>query len=236
MIQFRNGAAAVERRAGPRRAPVTVDDTAALQMIKALTARVLATFTSPVGIVVLAFLDSTLFFSLPLGIDGAVIILSARSDMLAWAVPIITTAGSILGAALTFWMGRKAGEKGLDRYLNRAQLDRVRRRANESGAIVLALLDLIPPPFPFTPFVLAAGALEVRTWLFFSTLVVARLFRFGLEAFLAQWFGRRILSWLESDSVQNAVFACIVLGIALTVWTLWKLFRSSRSTVRRASA
>jgi membrane protein YqaA with SNARE-associated domain len=205
-------------------------------MIKSFTGWVLATFTSPLGIAVLAFLDSTMFFSLPFGIDGAVIIVAARSRQLAWAVPLVATTGSVVGAALTFWMGRKAGEKGLDRYLDKRQLDRARKKVNESGAVVLALIDLIPPPFPFTPFVIAAGALKVRTWLFFTTLVVVRVFRFGLESFLAQRFGRRIVSWLDSDLVQNAVFGCIVLGLALTAWTIWKFFRSGRPTVRRASA
>jgi membrane protein YqaA with SNARE-associated domain len=196
--------------------------------MRSITAWVLTTFASPVGVFILALLDSTLFFSLPFGIDAAVIILSARSDALAWTVPVISTTGSVIGSALTFWMGRKAGEKGLDRYLDTRQLDRVRRRINESGALVLALIDLLPPPFPFTPFVLAAGALKVNCWIFFTTLVGARLIRFGLEGYLAARFGRRILSWLESDLVQNVVFACIVLGVGLTVWTLWKFFRSAR--------
>jgi membrane protein YqaA with SNARE-associated domain len=203
-------------------------------MLKSITTWVLSTFASPVGVFILAFLDSTLFFSLPFGIDAAVIILAARSESLAWLVPAVATVGSVGGAALTFWMGRKAGEKGLDRYLDKRQLDRVRKRVSESGAVVLALIDLIPPPFPFTPFVLAAGALKVRTVLFFATLVVARLFRFGLEGYLATRYGRRILRWLESDLVQNVVFACIVLGVGLTAWTLWKFFKSARPARRAA--
>ena len=201
-------------------------------MLKSFTTWVLSTFASPVGVFVLAFLDSTMFFSLPFGIDAAVIILAARSESLAWMVPLLAMVGSVFGAALTFWMGRQAGEKGLDRYLDRRQLDRVRKRVNESGAVVLALIDLIPPPFPFTPFVLAAGALKVRTVLFFATLVVVRLFRFGLEGYLARLHGRRIISWLESDVVQNIVFACIVLGVGLTAWTLYKFFKSPRPTPR----
>jgi membrane protein YqaA with SNARE-associated domain len=197
-------------------------------MTKTITVWVLRTFTSPVGVFTLALLDSTLFFSLPFGIDAAVIILAARSDVLAWTVPLVATSGSLVGAAITFWMGRMAGDAGLDRYLDAKQLGLVRRRVNESGAVVLALIDLIPPPFPFTPFVLAAGALKVRTWLFFVTLLGVRLLRFGLEALLAARYGRTILSWLESETVQSVVFGCIVLGIALTLWTLWKLFTSAR--------
>jgi membrane protein YqaA with SNARE-associated domain len=197
-------------------------------MFRTFTTWVLSTFASPAGVFVLALLDSTVFFSLPFGIDAAVIILAARSDTLAWGVPLLATAGSIAGATITFWMGRKAGEKGLERHLNKRQLQRVSKRVNESGAIALTLIDLMPPPFPFTPFVLAAGALKVQPWIFFTTLAAARLVRFGLEGYLASRFGRRILSWLSSDLVQNVVFACIVLGVSLTAWTLWKFFRTAK--------
>src|SRR4030095_10376751 len=94
------------------------------------------------------------------------------------------------GAALTFWMGWIIGDKGLERYVNPKRLERVRAKIKKRGAIALAVLDLIPPPFPFTPFVLAAGALEVKTKLFFVTLVMCRMLRFGLEAAFAQTYWR----------------------------------------------
>src|SRR5882724_1549815 len=146
---------------------------------------ILALFASPLGVFVLAALDSTLFFSLPFGIDAAVIILAARLRELWWIVPLIATAGSVAGAALTFWMGVKIGEQGLDRWVPRKRLLRIRASVREKGAVALAVLDLIPPPFPFTPFVLAAGALDVTPRTFFVTLAVCRILRFGLEAALA---------------------------------------------------
>src|SRR4030088_1475045 len=122
---------------------------------------------TPAGVVILAALDSTLFFSLPFGIDAAVIILAARLRALAWVVPLLATGGSLAGAWLTFWMGAKIGEKGLERYVGPRRLNPTRAKIHSRGAIALAVLDLIPPPFPFTPFVLAAGALEVSTVTFF---------------------------------------------------------------------
>jgi len=72
--------------------------------MRALTHWIVATFASPAGIVVLAALDSTLFFSLPFGIDAAVVILAAELRGSAWAVPLLATAGSVGGAGLTYWM------------------------------------------------------------------------------------------------------------------------------------
>jgi membrane protein YqaA with SNARE-associated domain len=193
-----------------------------------LSRTILATFASPAGVFVLAALDSTLFFSWPFGIDTVVIVLAARLHEKAWIVPLLATAGSVVGGAITFWMGRKIGDNGLERYIPAKRLGAVRRRVKNSGAIAFGALDLIPPPFPFTPFVLAAGALEVDTRLFFITLAVARAIRFGLEAALAVRYGRAILAWLESETVENLVLGCIVLAVALTAWSLVKLARSTR--------
>jgi len=195
----------------------------------------LSLFASPIGVFVLAMLDSTLFFSLPFGIDAVVIILAARLNDHAWVVPLLATAGSVTGAALTFWMGVKIGEKGLDRYVSARRLDRIRRRIRESGAIALAALDLIPPPFPYTPFVLAAGALDVDASTFFVTLVVCRLFRFGIEAALAVVYGHSILRWFESDLSYDIVVGLIALAIVLTALSLVRLIRSTRTSGRRAA-
>ena len=59
-----------------------------------------------------SFAKGCLFFTLPFGIDAAVVILSARMGRLAWIVPLLATAGATAGAALTFWMGVKIGDTG----------------------------------------------------------------------------------------------------------------------------
>jgi len=190
---------------------------------------------TPAGVVILAALDSTLFFSLPFGIDAAVIILAARLNGLWWTVPLLASLGSVGGAALTFWMGAKIGEKGLDRYVPPRRLKRIRSRIRNSGAIALAVLDLIPPPFPFTPFVLAAGALEVKTSTFFITLTICRILRFGLEAALAATYGDGVLAWLESDLFQDIVSFFIVAAVLLTAISIVKLIRSTRTSGPRSA-
>jgi membrane protein YqaA with SNARE-associated domain len=193
--------------------------------MRSLSRSIIILFASPLGVAVLAALDSTVFVSLPFGIDAAVIILAARLGERWWIVPLLATLGSVAGAALTFWMGAKIGENGLDRWVSPSRLKRIRNRIRRSGAIALAALDLIPPPFPFTPFVLAAGALEVRKRTFFVTLTVCRIFRFGLEAALAIAYGNRILTWLDSDLFHDIVSFFIAIAIALTAWSIVSILR-----------
>jgi membrane protein YqaA with SNARE-associated domain len=207
--------------------------------VEYFSAWVLSFVTSPIGIVILAFLDSTLLFSMPGGIDAAVVALAARQNTGAWAVALFATAGSLAGAMLTYWMGVKIGEHGLEHYVPAKRLARIRARVRNVGAIQLAVLDLIPPPFPFTPFILAAGALEVDAATFFSTLAACRIVRFGGEMWLAAIYGRRIVEWFDSDTFRNIVVGFSVIAVALTIVSIVKLLRStrsSRSPARQASA
>ena len=204
--------------------------------MRSFSHRIIALCASPAGVVVLAALDSTILLNLPLGIDAVIVILAARLQRSWWIVPLLATLGSIAGAALTFWMGVKVGEKGLDHYVPPKRLDRIRTRVRDSGAIALAVLDLIPPPFPFTAFVIAAGALEVKATTFFVTLAVCRLLRFGVEAALAATYGKHILVWLESDLFQDVATLLIVAAIILTAWSTVHLLHSRRPQKRRAAA
>lgn len=204
--------------------------------MRSFTRWILGLFISPAGVLLLAALDSTLFFNLPLGIDAVVVLLAARLKNDAWVVPMLATAGSVAGAWLTFWMGNKIGEKGLDRHVPAKRLQKIRRRIRNSGAIALAALDLIPPPFPFTLFVLAAGALEVRAKTFFVTLTLCRLLRFGLEAVLAVFYGRSIVAWFESDLFHDIVAIVAFLAVVLTTVSIVRLARRTRPRGRRAAA
>jgi len=204
--------------------------------MRALSHWIIALCATPVGVFILGALDSTLFFSLPLGIDASVIILAARMRALWWIVPLLATAGSVLGAALTFWMGAKIGDHGLEHWVSHKRLARVRTRIRTKGAVALAVLDLIPPPFPFTPFVLAAGALDVRPRTFFVTLAACRVLRFGLEGALAVTYGQGVLSWLESDLFNDIVMFFVAIAIMLTVLSIVQVVRATRAPARKRAA
>src|SRR5215510_6958087 len=184
------------------------------------------------GLWLIAALDSTMVFFLPLAVDIAVVILASRSRELFWMYPIIASAGSLGGAAITYYVGRRIGEAGLERYVPKNRLAGFRRRIEEKGAVALAVLDLIPPPFPFTACILAAGALKVNTWLFFVTLFLSRWVRFGVEGVLAYFYGRKIIGWLKSDIFEYIGTALFVIAVIGTILTTIRLVRRSRAQGR----
>ena len=157
-------------------------------------------FLTPPGLVAMAALDSSLIFFLPLGIDFVLILLSARKPDLFWLYATLAAAGSLAGSAVTFWLGRQIGEHGITKLVRPSRLSRIQERINARGAYSLALLAVIPPPFPFTAFVLTSGAFRVSAWHFFTTLAGVRLLRFGIEGALAAHYGRGIV---ELDEVGH---------------------------------
>ena len=188
---------------------------------------ILSYFLTPIGILLMGALDASLVFFLPLGIDFVVIVMTARKPELFWLYAILATVGSLAGAAGTYWIGKKAGEKGLTRLVSPRRLERVKQRL-DGGTYVIAGLALIPPPFPFTPFVLASGALAMPPWSFFSALAAARIFRFGVEGALAYRYGSQILRWMKTPTFQAVVGVLIALAVIGTIVSAVVAFRGAR--------
>jgi membrane protein YqaA with SNARE-associated domain len=180
------------------------------------------------GAYVLGALDASMVFFLPFGIDALVIYLSARNGMLFWIYPLLATAGSLTGAAVTYWIGHKGGELGLQRLIPRARLERFRKRVRKGGAAAMAVPALLPPPFPLTPFVLTCGALNANRRIFFGTFAAMRLIRFGSEALLARVYGRGVLRVLESDAFQRVIVGFVVVALLGTILSAVMLWRSTR--------
>ena len=184
-------------------------------------------FLSWWGAFLLSALDSSMLFFMPLGIDALVIYLAARDESMFWVYPLLAAVGSVTGAAITFWVGRKAGEVGLDRLVPERRLNRLKCKVNESGAIAIAVPALLPPPFPLKPFLLTCGALDVDRTRFFVTFGLVRLFRFSVEAVLARIYGRGVLAVLRSDTFETIIIGFIVLAVIGTMISAMLLWRST---------
>ena len=184
------------------------------------------------GVVVMGVLDSSLVFFLPLGIDFVVILLAARKPELFWLYAILATVGSVIGAAGTFWIGRKVGEHGLSKLVQPSRLSRIQKRVGDSAAVTIAALAIIPPPFPFTAFVLTSGAWHVNAWTFFITLAGVRTARFLAEGALAAYYGRALLGWMRSPTFRVTVGALTGIAVAGTIVSGIAIYRSTRRRER----
>lgn len=199
----------------------------------ALVRWIFGVFLSTWGIAVLAALDSSILFSVPFAIDATVVLLAAQHRELFWLYPLIVVPASLAGAASTYWIGWRLGEEGLEHFVAARRLKGVQARVRRSRAFAIAALDLIPPPFPFTPIILVSGALDVKAKPFFLTLAAVRVVRFGGEAVLALFYGDLIVSWLKSETVRTIagiLFVLVLAGAAISICVLL------RSTSRRRTS
>jgi membrane protein DedA with SNARE-associated domain len=127
--------------------------------------------------------------------------------------------------ALTYSIGRAVGESGLPRLVAPERLDRIKARLHKAGAGTLAAAAVLPPPFPLTPFVLTCGALDLDRSRFFLVFGVMRLVRFGTVAFLARYYGERVLQVLESDALRSSVMAFAIVMCAAAIAAAVGLWR-----------
>jgi membrane protein YqaA with SNARE-associated domain len=192
----------------------------------------LSWFLSPGGIVLLAALDSSVAFFLPLANDVAVIYLAAGDPNRYWLYAVLAAVGSVAGAASTYWVGWRVGEDGLEKWLPKNRLELAKRKVKEVGALALAVPAIIPPPFPFTPFVLTSGALEVDRRVFFPALAAMRFARFLGEAFLAHLYGKRLLGWMHSRPFEMVIWGFILVAVAGSAWSIYRLVGTVRSGSR----
>jgi membrane protein YqaA with SNARE-associated domain len=188
-------------------------------------ASIFSLFLSPLGLVLLAALDSSMIFFLPVAVEAAVVILTARYRELVWLFPLLASAGSLAGAWFTFRVGARIGEESLHFWLPEHRLKSMQKRIKEKGALALGAAGALPPPFPLSPFVLACGALHVQRAPFFLAFGIARVLRFGIIAASALLYGNWILRVMESRTFQVGVTVFMVAAIAGTGFTIYQLKR-----------
>jgi membrane protein YqaA with SNARE-associated domain len=197
--------------------------------MKSIFYSLLGYFLTPAGVLLMGALDASLVFFLPLGIDFVVIIMTARKPELFWLYAILAAVGSLIGAATTYWIGRKVGEHGLARLVRPSTLKRVQEKVTHSAAVPIAALGVIPPPFPFTAFILTSGACGLNAWTFLSALAGVRLVRFMAEGALAARYGNGIITWMKSPTFTIVIVVLAVLAVGGTIVSAVAVYRSTRA-------
>lgn len=173
------------------------------------------------GLFLMSVLDSS-FLVLPFGNDLLLIaFISSDRDGPAWIAYVLVSAiGSVLGVFVLDLLMRKTGEKGLQRFVSQRRIEQLKSRIENKAGITLFLATLIPPPFPFTPAVMTASALQVPRKKLLGAVFLGRLVRFGLEGVLALYFGRKLITYINSDVLAYFVYALMAIAIVASSWSL----------------
>ncbi len=187
------------------------------------------------GLLILGILDSSFLF-MPLGNDLLMIAMTARNSGRMLYYALMAAGGSVLGVLLVDLVFRRGGEQALEKHLPPKRLEYVKRKVSKRAGWAIALACLMPPPFPFTPFVMAAAALQYPRLRMLVIIGALRILRFTTEGLLAMHYGARILKLAERPEVRTAVLAFALLCIVGSIFSVihW-IKRSHRAPAKQTA-
>jgi len=143
------------------------------------------------GLVLLGIADSSI---IPLtgSMDVLTILLAAHHRTWWPYYAVMATLGSMIGSYITYSLARKGGKEALERRMSSDRVNRIYKKFEEHGFLAVIVPALLPPPFPFVPFILAAGAMQYARKKFLGALALGRGIRFSILACLGSIYGRHI--------------------------------------------
>lgn len=186
------------------------------------------------GLLLLGALDSSFLF-LPFSNDFLLIALVSSTRGPVWIFYVLVSAmGSLLGVFMVDLLMRKAGEEGLERFVKPKRVKQLKAKLDKGVGWVVFTSTLLPPPFPFTPVIMSASALQCSRTKLYVGVFVGRLVRFTIEALLALYFGKQVLKFLNSPVVDYLVYALVVIAIVGSALSLMKWLKRNKKRVRAA--
>ncbi len=148
------------------------------------------------GLFFLAILDSS---PLPTfgGPDILTAIFAASHSALWYEYAATATAGSVVGAYLTYRLARQAGAAYLDQKFRKSNLSKFLKFFQHWGTCTLVASTMIPLPTPTSMFFAAAGVSDYPKGRFIAIVAASRAVRYFTVAFIAAHYGRHFLRVLR---------------------------------------
>jgi membrane protein YqaA with SNARE-associated domain len=174
---------------------------------------------APLILFVVSLIDSAAVFLPP---EPLLIAMAIAHPNLAVLYAAIAIVSSVLGATITYYVGRLGGRPLAERFVSRERIETAEDFFQNHGAITLGITAFTPVPYP--PFVLAAGISHLGVWRFVVASLVgrgARFFGMGLAIF---FFGSEIQRFLE----QYLGWATLIVGVLIVVAYVASRYFSSR--------
>jgi membrane protein YqaA with SNARE-associated domain len=170
------------------------------------------------GLVLLGIADNSV---IPLtgSMDVLTIWLAARHREPWPYYAFMATLGAVIGGYLTYAIARKSGKETMERKLSKKRARQVSRAFERWGFFAVAIPALMPPPFPFFPFLVAAGAGQYSPKKFLGALTLGRGVRYTIGAGLGYFYGRHVLRFFNHyyKPAMAILIGLAVLGAILSL-------------------
>lgn len=176
------------------------------------------------GLFLTALLDSS-FISLPEIVDILLVWMTTQRKSLMVVYAVAATLGSIVGSLAIYVIGRK-GDQFIAKRVSADRIERTLGAFRRFGLMAVLIPSLLPPPMPFKPFVLLAGAAGVSTSRFIMAVGIGRGIRYFGLGLLAVWYGDAALQFLETNGKTVSLGLAVVLVAGLAAYLLWQKART----------
>jgi membrane protein YqaA with SNARE-associated domain len=171
-----------------------------------------------VGLVLLGLIDNSV---IPVtgSMDVLTIWLAARHREPWLYYAFMATLGAVIGGYITYALARKGGKEVMERKLSKKKAAQVSKTFTRWGFAAIVIPALLPPPFPFLPFLIAAGAMQYSRKKFLAALVLGRGIRYFVEAGLGFVYGSHILRFFNRyyKPALAVLIGLAVIGAILSV-------------------
>ena len=138
-----------------------------------------------------------------------------------------------MGAYVTYGLGFKSGEQALEKKLPKKKAERIYKLFQRYGFWSLFVPGLLPPPVPYSPFLIVAGALKYPKRYFLVAVGVARAIRYGLLAWLGSIYSKQIFGFFQHyyrPMLWTVVTLAVIGGVAGLYWW-WKRRREGKPVI-----
>jgi membrane protein YqaA with SNARE-associated domain len=191
----------------------------------------------PGGPFLLETLDSS-FFYVPLANELLLFALihggEGSSSNWMWILYALSgAAGTVAGVALLDLVIRRVGAGGVERLVGRKRFGKLKEKLERHTGWVVLIASMLPPPFPFRFTMMTASALQCARGRMLVSVFAGRAVRFGAEALLILYFGRRFLDFMNSDIFNYVVYGLTLAAVAGSAFTIFRLFGKQRPETGR---
>jgi membrane protein YqaA with SNARE-associated domain len=177
------------------------------------------------GLILLGIADNAPFISAPPGsVDVFVILLSAHRQEW-WAYyAFMATVGEVLGGYLAYRLAEKGGQETLEKKVGKTRAEKIYKHFEKRGFMTVFTGSVLPPPFPFTSVLMAAGVMQYPCKKFLSALTAGRALRFFAVAYLGRLYGRQMIGFFSRHyrpMLYVLVALAVTAGIGALVYFKW---------------
>jgi membrane protein YqaA with SNARE-associated domain len=185
-----------------------------------------------VGLLLVSVVDSS-FVPLPVpGVTDIMVIVMAAAHQNWFLLVLAASIGSALGGYFSYKVGHSGGLAFLEKRVPPRIFKSVTHWMENHAILAISLPAILPPPMPLSPFVLAAGALQMSQKKFLTTFTISRAIRHSIAAWLGIRYGRAVIRLWNGISDRYAVPILIAMWSVILLccaYGFWKLYKTSRA-------